>query len=274
MSSFIENIEKKRYGALMDEDGIKNITVKDIEEFGKFYQEIVELQKEYDMAITGRNELGDKIKEKLSVVKSFLYYLNNQTELLINQHSKELISDYELALRVILRLANQKEQKYDLRKYFTTDLVSFEKKLGDREFFESLGKVWIIGEKNILDEMVTENCYTDSNLGIKNTQIIKGGNSLIVLANNIYPQKVEPFYYHTEGVEYFRLKVSGTSGDMSCYVFDDELKEAILQFNRFINKNGTDIKGIDEDKLFETIIQDDNRLQQEKNGPVLAKKLN
>lgn len=271
MSSFIENIEKRYYGALIDENGIKSITVKDIEEFCKLYQEIEKLQTEYDMAVTGRNELSVKIREKISAAKSFLYYLNIQAESLMKQYSKELISDHELALRVILKLANKNGERYVLRKYFTTDLSSFETKLGDREFFESLGKVWIIGEKDVLDENLPENCYTDSKLGVKTTHIIKGGTSLIVLANNSAPQKIEPFYYHTDGVEYMRLKASDAIGDINCYVFNDQLKDAILQFNRFINNNGADIKGISADKLFEAITEEDNKLEQEQSGPVLKR---
>ena len=45
MSSFIENIEKQHYGALIDKDEIKNITVKDIEEFSNYIKKLLNYKK-------------------------------------------------------------------------------------------------------------------------------------------------------------------------------------------------------------------------------------
>ena len=83
--------------------------------------------------------------------------------------------------------------------------------------------------------------------------ILKQGHSLIVVTDSYYENNVKPWSYIYNKFQKIDIGVSNLFSNISCYLYDDELKTAVKKFINFIKDNGADIKGIDEEQLFNVI---------------------
>jgi len=251
MSNFINYIKEKQ----IEELEKAQITVDDIQDFAKCYQEVLDSRISYMKATVGRKELASDIEERLSVLKSFLNYLTNSVIGLDNDLSyvQHYVSDYKMALRLLLRLANEKDDKFILKRFVVTDIVSFEKQHGDREYENISGNIWVIGEKAILDKIDDKEYYFGCEFKKVANDILKQGYSLVIMTDYNNLDNVIPSNYNYGNIQRVNIQVANMFSDMICYLYDDNLKRSVDKFESFINKNGADIKGIDENTLFDIV---------------------
>lgn len=160
------------------------------------------------------------------------------------------VNDRPMAMRILLNLANKNTNKYIMKKFITTDFVSLEEMHGYRENNCIGGNVWVIGKKDVLEQIDNQEYYFGSSLAnIMKKMLEDFQQSLIIFTDYYYEENVKPRYYDSENI---KIKTNETAA-ISCFLFDDELKQAVYKFQKFINQNGADIKGIDEYILFQLI---------------------
>lgn len=251
MSSFMDKIKSKDFQEISKTE----ITADDIRKLAIYYQEILDLKEKYNSAIVGRKKIACEIREKLLLINKFLYYFDNRNKALDTEmeYAEAFISDCEKAMNLLLRLANENENKFLLKRFSTTSYASFEIMHGDREHKNICGNIWLIGEKEVLDKIDSNNYYYGSDFGQITNAILKNNHSLIILTDHYYENNVKPWNYDSRIIQKVDIKTSGMLGNISCYLYDDDLRIAVNKFLTFINQNGADIKGIDEDSLFDII---------------------
>lgn len=267
MSSFIDKIKEQNFEEIKKSE----ITADDIREFAIYYQEILDLKDNYASVAIGRKEIANEIREKLSPLNTFLYYLTNRNKSLVAEfeYAEQSISDYEIAMRLLLRLANENGDDFTLKRFITTSFASFETQHGDREHEQVGGNVWVIGEKIVLDKVGEKEHYFGGDFGKVANDILQKGHSLVIMTDHYYENNVKPCTYDSNEIQRTNISVYGMSSDISCYLYDDNLRNAVNKFMAFINQNGADIKGIDENQLFD--IMKTGNVSCDKN---LSKKLN
>ncbi len=248
MSSFIDNIKAQNFEEIKKSE----ITAADIYEFAMYYQEVLDLKDSYVNTTIGRNAIASEIREKLVPLKTFLSFLTSSSTALDTrfESAAHFISDYEMAMRLLVRLANENGDNFVLKKFSATSSASFEKQHGDREQEQIGGNVWVIGEKCVLTDVDEKKDYFGSDFGKVASGIVQNEHSLVMLTDHCYANNVMPWYYPSE-VQRMDIQVDGMLSDISCYLYDDDLRGAVNKFMAFINQNGADIKGIDEERLFE-----------------------
>ena len=257
--SFIEAIKSKK--VYLDELQKMEITPEDIHEFYICMQKVRELEERYNDSIFNRQKIALELKEELYSLRIFTWILNNRVDGLHSKYERlsdkkdPFVTDSELAMRVLLRLANGKEEKYIVKPFYSSDFLSQETKHGDKDFGITEGTTLIIGEKTILESIDNSKSYWGSELGRITYQLVKDGYSLIIGTNNYFDTNVKPgsglSVFDSINVTEFDIKCCGPN--LSCYLFDDELKTAVEKFMKFIVEYSADIKGLDEEKLFEVI---------------------
>lgn len=266
MSSFMDKIKSKDFQEISKTE----ISADDIRDLAIYYQEILDLKEKYNSAIVGRKKIACEIRKKLLLINKFLYSFDNRNKALDTEmeYAEEFINDWEKAMELLLRLANEKEDKYLLKSFFSTDYVSFEIMHGDRSHETICGTILVIGEKEVLDKIDAKKYYYGSDFGKITNEILKNGHSLVILTNHYNENNVKPWNYDSRIIQKVDIKTSGEIGDISCYLYDDDLRKAVNKFLTFINQNGADIKGIDEDILFDIIKLSESEFDKEQ-----AKKL-
>lgn len=251
MQNFIEILKSCNF----DEINKYKITAEDIQKFSICYQEILTLVGNYANATSGRKEIAEDIRNRLEFVNKFLYNLTGDIKKLSSEfeYVERFISDYKLAMRLILRLANVDRNNFILKKFFYTNSFPFERRYDGREPELTCDNVWIIGAKKVLDNIDEEKMYLGSELASITNNILKQGHSLIVVTDSYYENNVKPWSYDCNKFQKINIGVSNLFSSISCYLCDDELKIAVNKFMTFIKENGADIKGIDEEQLFNVI---------------------
>lgn len=257
--SFIQAIKSKK--VYLDELQKMKITQEDMQELSVCMQKVKELEEKYNESIFDRQKIAFELKEELDSLRLFTWLLNNRINGIYSKYERlsdkeyPFVTDYELAMRLLLRLANSNEEKYIVKPFYSSDFLSQETKHGDRDFEITEGTTLIIGEKGVLDSIDNSKSYWGSELGKITYQLVKNGYSLIIGTNNYFDINVKPgsglSTFHNINVTEFDIRCCGP--DLSCYLFDDELKTATEKLMKFITENGADIKGLNEDKLFEVI---------------------
>lgn len=249
MASFIENIINENFEEIKNQE----ITDNDIKEFADYYQEVQKLREKYMISSLGRKQIAQEISDKLEPLSTFLYFLKNRSDAIGTEYKyvSNYISDYEMAMRLLLRLANTNGEQFALKKFIATDFSSSEINHGVREHEHVGGNIWVIGKKRVLDKINDKKYYFGSEFGHVADDIIKKGHSLIIFTDHYFNSNVKPKNHEkTNLVEFL---VSGEVDNISCYLYNDELAQSAYKFVDFIKENGSDIKGIDEDTLFELI---------------------
>ncbi len=243
MGSFIDHIKNNN-----------DITKDDILKYAECYQEILNLQEKYQNTIIGRKKIAKEIREKLVPLDTFLYFLTNYNRKLDTefQYAQYYVSDYQMALRILLKLANQNQENFSFKKFHATDLATFETNY-NKEDKKVSGNIWVIGEKKILDNIDEKKNYVGSSFGEIANNILRQKHSLIILTDHYYDKNVKPWEYDTEEIQEINISINGMYRDISCYLYEDNLKKAVNQFLTFIDKNGADIKGMNEEKLLAEI---------------------
>lgn len=255
MSKFMDLIEREKWDEIKQTD----ITSLDLQDVAAYYQDILNLETAYETATMGRKQLGQTIKKKLLSVQSFLHLLEIRNDQLVNHlsYAEQYINDYEMAIRVLLRMANDPSENFVLKQFQTLDFASthYEGQISTEECVCQHNTVWLIGKREVLDTVDNKKVSLGSDFGKVADDLLTKGTSLIVFTNHRLVSNVTPKHYDPKKIDHRDLMVKTTNGidRFSCYLCEDSLKDAVIQFTDFIEENGSDIKGIAEDALFNAI---------------------
>lgn len=228
----------KNFFEIMDME----IKANDIMEFLEYYEETLKLEVQYKLAITNRRTIAKEISKRMQVISAFNHLLSMDVDNKKSEYENMdvPIRDISKAMTLILSLANEFEDNYSMKILTTYNYGSFEVKDGTREDKEVGGNVFIIGKKDILDNMFTQEKYYDNSLRKLTDNIVQSGNSLVIAAD----------YYFSSNITlpHYTSKISAIPNDIVGYIQDDGLQRAFNKFNGYIQENGTKIDDLD-DKL-------------------------
>lgn len=235
----------------------KRLTSKDILVFKKGYLELQKMKKEFQQASVGRKEIADRIIEQSEKLKKVLDIFGILVGWDNNKYRyQDSITDIGMALRVVLRIANGEEEKYVLKKFYTTDFTFQETVHGDREHGIANGVIYVLSEKEVLESIDDKKKYFGSEFGAVTYKIVKDGHPMIIYTDHYYDSNVKPGRW-LDGIKSFDFRIEGQFNDGTCYMVDSDLTRAALKFKSFIDKNGADIKGIPEEELFNLVNSED-----------------
>lgn len=230
----------------------KDISLEDVADFNNALIEYYKRRDEYDGQIVGRREFGNELSEEAGSLIAFLYILSERLKRdkdkyqSANNDEYPVVTDFRLTMNVLLRLANSKGEKYAKKKYNT-----WHNSPG-----EPLREVIIIGDKSILDSFETR-MPPITEIGTFARNLVTTRNSLIISTQNSADNFIIPEGSNAKDVVEHTIKCDSDSdwinSNLYCFLFEDELRNATEKFLRFVKKNGPDIKGMSEDKLFEEI---------------------
>ena len=224
-------------------------------ELQKELSEIRKLHQEYQNTVTGRKQIIKEIKKKINFIKSKTTIFNSELKELEDyyEYRDTYVNDYELVMNLILRLANKYEDNYEMKEVYTVDFINdgtTTKKIS--------GKALVIGSKEILVDYIDQRNYYYDELSALSTRMINKGNSMVIVANNALSSNVKPHLKDLKKISLIDIKNSGIMGNISCFLHDDNLKKGVFKLVKYINANGPDFKGIDEEELFNAIVNFEN----------------
>ena len=162
----------------------------------------------------------------------------------ISDRLVNVIRDPEMILKVLLQLANDGVNRYDLRKY----VINY------RSENDSDGYIWVIGDKCALDSMNVEKKCPQI---YKNelTRLISLNNSLVVVTNYGYDWNIIPDT-NNSSISRAKIKEFDTYGFISkicCYTYSDALNIAVDKLESYIKKYGGDTTNVSFDEIIRRV---------------------
>ena len=219
--------------------------------FIKEFMEINNLKDEYQKGDVNRKELGkeilDRVKKMKLMMDIFKRILNSNT----NKYTYyNYISDYNKAMELLLKLANEKDNKYIMKRFYVEQIGSLETRQGNREKGMFKGEIRVIGEKDVLDMVDDSISYDGSSFGAITTSIVKKYHSLVAITNHYYETNVLPCWYDLRNTKRRKFNVNGFFSELYCYTYDDELGSAVDILDNYIEIYGGDMEELSIDTIF------------------------
>lgn len=228
----------------------------------EMYQRILEIRDDYALAKTGRKQIFLEMLKNIEAYrqvskkhKNDLYQLEMSYKL-----RNYFISDYQLVMDVILKLANKEEALYGMKEIKTSDFVKY----NEDQVRQVYGKAKVIADNEVLDTIDESKCFYYDEFSHMASNILKNGYSLVIVAPNFFEGNVKP-KGRLDKVSRKDLKNGGFMGDISCYLQGDALTEAVMQVMYYIDINGPDFQDIDEDTLCNLILENSKEKKLTKN---------
>ena len=222
-------------------------------ELNKIIDEIKTLDEQYKNSITGRKEIIIRIKELIKLFRS-KYDNNSFINEMENKYSYRdyYINDYKMVMNLLLKLANNNEDIYGIKEIVATDFVTV-----NNETKQLYGKTLIITNRDVLDTLNSDLYYYDEFSEVAK-EIINKGYSMIIVTYNYFDGKVKPNINSLKNVNTINIKNGGLVGNITCYLHDDSLKTGVESLIDYIDINGPDFENIDEELLYNEIINNFN----------------
>ena len=212
--------------------------------------EINELDEQYKVSLTGRKQILSEIKKRIELMRKNDIKDPNLRQLENHYSYRDYyISDYKLVMNILLRLANNLSDKYEIKEVCGTDFVD----IGGNEIRQIYGKTLVITEQEVLNQ-IEDKLYKDNEFSKLSERIINDGHSMIIVTYNYFDGRMKPRLSNLKDINKINIKNGGLVGDISCYLHNDELYQAVSKFMQYIELNGPDFTNIDEDTLYELII--------------------
>ena len=216
------------------------------------YQRILELRDEYTNAKTGRKEIFQKMLEMInSYRKCSKKHKNDLHQLeMCYKLRNSYISDYQLLMDVILKLANKKEEVYGMKEIIASDFVRF----NEDSLKQVYGRAKVIALNEVLNTIDETKYFYYDDFSKLASKILNDGNSLVIVAPNFFEGNVKPKDLLGRILR-SDFKNGGFMGNISCFLQGDELREAVMKVRDYIDINGPDFENIDEDTLCDLILE-------------------
>lgn len=201
-----------------------------LDELCNKYKLLIELREKYKQGIENRRELANRITTTSDEIKKLLADFNG--DLFQDRLLFDFITDYEQILKLLLKFANDGDNRYDLRKY------SIKSRESDNWF------VWVISDRYALDNL---NIKEDHPQYYKHefTRLISENNSIVLITNYGYYWDIAPDA-NNRSVRRTNMRKFHADGFMSslyCYTYSDALSLAVDKLEVFINRFGGDTVG-------------------------------
>ena len=221
-------------------------------ELQETFDEIRKLHQEYQNTTLGRKEIVKEIKKRINLIKRKTGIFNGELQDLEDYYlyRNHYINNYEQVMRLILRLANSLDDNYVMYEINSIDFINE----GD-ETRRIKGRALVIGKKDVLEDVSSQTDYYYDEFSALATRIINKGHSMVIVTYNMLTHNVKPHVKDLHKVNLVEIKNSGIIGNISCYLHDDNLKKAVKMLVKYIDINGPDFRNIDEDMLYELIIE-------------------
>ena len=222
----------------------------------KLYQRVKTLENEYALAKIGRRAIVNEMLATIKDLRKCSKKYKNELDQLEGCYKLRnyYISDYKLVMNVILKLANMKEQLYGMKEITATDFMKY----NDTEVKQVYGKTTVIASCDVLDDIDEKKLFYYDEFSFLASRIINEGNSMVMIAPNVFEGNVKPQSKLAKSIKHDLIN-GGFMGNISCFLYDnDPLKEAVMKVVDYINVNGPDFDGVDEDTLCDLIMDNDN----------------
>ena len=232
MQQIIEKANQFEFGEIP-------FTTEDFEKLALGYTEIQNLIADYASSYS-RKQLAEKINEKIADYQHVLELIkqNLMGMTFDGEDIERDVTDPLLAMRLLVRLANIGCDKYELKVFQAKEYNDMKR--------NSPSNIWVIGEKEVLDKLSSQPFY-GSDFSKVATQLACAGHPLIIATDHHYRTNVIPHSYYNN-----RICTSEPVSDISYFICGNaQVKKAITAFKNWTSENGADIKGLDEDTLFE-----------------------
>ena len=221
-----------------------NVSQDELNEFVREYLLINELKDDYNEGIVNRKEVGNEILTRGEDLKRLMNIFEQSIfKGKYDYEYPDTISDCNKVFDLLLKLSNESNNKYILKKFCASDFGSFEKKHGDREFGMLDGEIWVVGKKEVLDCIDSAKPYYGSEFGILSTELVNDGHSMVMLTNHYYENNVMPYSFAINS-SFHKFSVKGLMNDLCCYTYDDELGEAVNKLKEYIDVYGGNVDNI------------------------------
>ena len=148
-------------------------------------------------------------------------------------------------MELILNLANKADNRYELKTIYA------EKSLNSNT--DSLYCKTLIITDNRITPSIDKQIYKCNEIYSIIKAFIESQYSIVVITQNVCNGDVKPKESLFNNITYRHIKNSGLAGDISCYLYDDELKIAIDKLIEYIKEYGADFTNIELDKLTELV---------------------
>ena len=112
------------------------------------------------------------------------------------------------------------------------------------------GKTIIVGPKEIMNSL-NKKIYYNKELSIFLENNINNQNSFVVITTNLFNGHVKPVKTNNLYYEYF--PISGIMTEISCYLFNDELKEVIDKLKVYFDKYTKDLSNMNLDDVIKKV---------------------
>ena len=227
-----------------------------MEKGNELYERVLSLKNEYINATTGRREILKKMLDSIDKLRKCSKEHKNELEQMEMCYKLRnyYISDYKLVMNVILKLANQDNEKYGMKEIISSDFLKF----NENSLKQVYGKALVITTKEILNQIdETKHFYYDEFSALA-SRILKSGCSLVIVTPNYFENNVKPKDLFANRIRH-DLKNGGFMSNISCFLQDDELKEAVIKVDDYIDINGPDFQNIDEDTLYNLVIENNKQ---------------
>lgn len=218
----------------------------------EMYQRIQEIRDEYIRAKTGRKSIFQEMMKNIDAYRKCSKKHKNdlhQLEMCYKLRNY-FITDYQLVMKVILKLANKNEELYGMKEIKTSDFVRYN---GDR-VKQVYGKASVIAANKVLDTIDETKYFYYDDFAQQASKILNAGNSIVIVAPGFFEGNVKPKDF-LANVLRSDFKNGGFMGDISCFLQGDALNEAVMAMHDYIDINGPDFQDIDEDTLYNLVLE-------------------
>ncbi len=219
------------------------------EEFEKALNDfdlLLGLTEEYEKSTMNRKVFASVINSKIKELKDFSHHLEMDLMSYGNEYARKgyYITDYNKLFNILLRIANKDEDKFEVKTF-----------KNDKSIYE---RVDVLGNKEVLNSIDLDSLYKMHKLCDGIDKIVDGDSSVIVVSDHYREHEYKPFDRNDDDLDKFDLLVEREPvGIITCFLKDDELKDAVYKYLSYARDNGADIKGIDEDYLYNIINKED-----------------
>ena len=227
----------------------------------ELYSKIKLLQKEYLLAKTGRKQIQEEILKTIRELRSCTdkYDKELQDMAIYYQYRGYFVNDYRLVMNVLLRLANVSGNIYGMKEIMATDFAT----VSDSEVKQVYGRTLVIANNSVLENIDNDKFYYYDEFSNIASGIIKDGYSMIIVTPNFFDGNVKPKDNSFKNIK-VDIKNGGLMGNISCYLQDEIIEKAVYQVIDYIDINGADFQNIDEDTLYNLILENSKQKELKK----------
>ena len=168
-----------------------------------------------------------------------------------NNNSYNRIHDVKKIFRVIRDTANRIKNEYSIKVFYATNLKEDSDKKNDSSLYSC---VWILSKKSALAKIDNKKIYFRNELSSELDKILSMGCSALVVTKNGIGIIIDPSY-RSEYLEKFDILTSNQDEtNIDCYLFNDELRNAVYALADYIKSNVANIDTLSEDFLIELLL--------------------